>query len=87
MQSISIELCGWTGALALIVAYALVSFERITARGPIFQLLNLAGSLMMAANSAWHHAWPSAAVNLIWISVGLGALARNLKTNATQQPL
>lgn len=29
---------------------------------------------MLAANSAWHHAWPSASVNLIWIAVGIAAL-------------
>jgi len=31
---------------------------------------------MLAANSAWHHAWPSVSVNLIWIGVGIAALVR-----------
>jgi hypothetical protein len=77
----AMEVCGWTGGLVMICAYAMVSFEKTSARGAIFQCLNLAGSLMMAANSAWHHAWPSASVNLIWIGVGIGALSRGRRSN------
>lgn len=76
MFAIAIEVCGWTGGLVLILAYALVSFARISARGALFQILNLGGSILLAANAAWHHALPSACVNLIWIAVGVGALAR-----------
>jgi hypothetical protein len=72
----TMEVCGWLGALMLIWAYAMASFGRITAQGKVFQGLNLLGSLTMAANSAWHHAWPSADVNLIWIGVGVVALLR-----------
>jgi hypothetical protein len=76
MLSFGMEICGWTGGLVLISAYALVSFARVSATGVVFQCLNLAGSLMLAANSAWHHAWPSVSVNLIWLGVGVGALLR-----------
>lgn len=76
MLVLAMEVEGWTGGLVLICAYAMVSFGKISARGAAFQCLNLAGSLMLAANSAWHHAWPSASVNLIWIGVGIAALMR-----------
>lgn len=76
MMVVAMELEGWTGGLLLICAYATVSFGKISARGGVFQCLNLAGSLMLAANSAVHHAWPSASVNLIWIGVGIAALLR-----------
>lgn len=74
--AMEMEAYGWIGGVALISAYALVSFGKISAQGAAFQWLNLAGSLMLAANSAWHHAWPSASVNLIWIGVGIAALLR-----------
>ena len=70
------EVCGWVGGVVLICAYAMVSFERISASGVCFQCLNLAGSLALAANSAWHHAWPSSSVNFVWIIVGVVALKR-----------
>jgi len=72
----AMEVCGWTGGLVLICAYGMVSFGKISPKGAGFQCLNLAGSLMLAANSAWHHAWPSASVNLVWIGVGMAALMR-----------
>jgi hypothetical protein len=74
--AVAMEVCGWLGGLVLICAYAMVSFGRTSARGGVFQALNLVGSLMLASNSGWHHAWPSASVNLIWIGVGVGALWR-----------
>ena len=77
MLVMAMEVDGWTGGLVLICAYAMVSFGRISPQGAAFQCLNLAGSLMLAANSAWHHAWPSASVNLIWIGVGIAALMRD----------
>jgi hypothetical protein len=76
MLVLAMEVEGWTGGLVLICAYAMVSFGKVSAGGAAFQCLNLAGSLMLAANSAWHHAWPSASVNLIWIGVGIAALMR-----------
>jgi hypothetical protein len=82
--TLSMELCGWIGGLLLICAYALVSFGRISPRGGVFQSLNLAGSLMLAGNSAFHHAWPSVSVNLIWIAVGAGALMKCWLPNANE---
>jgi len=82
--SLAMEVCGWLGGLVLISAYALVSFGRISARGGVFQSLNLVGSLMLAANSGWHHAWPSASVNLIWIGVGVVALLRDWQSDVAR---
>jgi len=76
MLAMAMEVCGWLGGLVLICAYAMASFGRISARGGVFQGLNLVGSLMLAANSGWHHAWPSVSVNLIWIGVGVVAMLR-----------
>jgi len=70
------EVLGWSGGLMLIYAYAMVSLGNMPARGALFQCLNLLGSVLLAANAAWHHAWPSVGVNLIWIGVGAFALMR-----------
>ena len=86
MPAVAVEVCGWIGGVALISAYALVSFGRIAATGVAFQLLNLVGSIMLATNSGWHHAWPSVSVNLIWIGVGIGALVRALVPKPPRNP-
>ena len=70
-----IELVGWAGALAVLVAYGLVSTERVSSRSWSYQLLNIGGAVGLVINSSWNGAIPSAVVNLIWIAIGMYALA------------
>lgn len=70
-----IELVGWAGALAVLIAYGLVSTERVSSRSWSYQLLNIGGAVGLVINSGWNGAIPSAVVNLIWIGIGVYALA------------
>jgi hypothetical protein len=65
---------GWVGAAALLGAYALVSRGRVSGDGATFQVLNLIGALGLLVNGAYHHAWPSAALNAVWLLVGVAAV-------------
>lgn len=69
-----IEVTGWAGALAVLLAYGLVSSERMSSRSPTYQLLNVGGAVGLVINSSWNGAIPSAVVNLIWIGIGVYAL-------------
>jgi hypothetical protein len=71
-----ITIVGWAGAALLLLAYGLTSTGRLPAEGGRFQALNLAGALALTVNTAYHDAWPSAVLNIVWIIIGLGALAR-----------
>jgi hypothetical protein len=77
-----IDLMGWIGAVLLLLAYALVSSRRLAGDSVRFQLLNLSGGLLLAANSAYHGALPSVAVNAVWIVIGLAALLRARRQRA-----
>ena len=66
---------GWAGAACLLLAYARLSSGRLTV-GVGYHLLNLAGAGGLAVNGAFHHAWPSTALNLVWLGIGLTALHR-----------
>jgi len=74
-MTVVIELAGWAGALAVLVAYGLVSAERVSSRSWSYQLLNIGGAIGLVINSTWNGAIPSAVVNLIWIGIGVYALA------------
>ena len=52
MLVMAMAVCGWIGGIALISAYATVSLGKISSKSAEFRSLNLAGSLMLAANSA-----------------------------------
>jgi hypothetical protein len=74
-----LDVGGWIGALALIVAYGLISWGRVTGSSGSYQSLNIGGSLLLFVNAAWHHAWPSSVVNLVWTGIAVSALIRGPK--------
>jgi hypothetical protein len=76
---ILITVVGWAGAALLLLAYGLTSSGRLPPEGVRFQVLNLTGALALTANSAYYGAWPSAALNIVWIVIGLAALARGAR--------
>ena len=71
-----IEFVGWSGALLILVAYALLSTGRLEGRSRSYQWLNLVGSFGFVVNSDFNGAWPSAALNVVWMGIGIATLAR-----------
>jgi hypothetical protein len=71
-----INVFGWVGSVAVIIAYALISLNKVNSRSGIYQWLNLAGSLCLVVNTAYYHAYPSTFVNLIWMVIAATALVR-----------
>ena len=78
-MSALIDVAGWVGAALLVAAYAMVSTGRLQGSGLRFQLLNIVGGVALTLNTAYHGAWPSAALNVVWVVVGLGALVRRYR--------
>ena len=66
---------GWVGAVALLIGYALVSFKRLEGDSGTFQLLNISGSLLLAANTIFYGSYPSTFVNLIWAGIAVFSIA------------
>jgi hypothetical protein len=73
---ILINVIGWLGMALLISAYGLVTAGRLHGPGLTFQLMNLFGGAFLMVNSAYYSAWPSAALNLVWVVIGLVGLTR-----------
>ncbi len=71
-----INLLGWLGSVAVILAYVFVSTNRMAGDSLAYQLLNLIGGIFLIVNTVYLSAYPSAFVNLIWVGVALFALAR-----------
>ncbi|PZS36745.1 MAG: hypothetical protein DLM58_01025 [Pseudonocardiales bacterium] len=66
---IGVELTGWFGALAVLLAFALLTNRRVTAFGRTYVILNVAGSAGLAVNGVAHSAWPSVVLNLLWLAI------------------
>ncbi len=54
---------GWLGAGGTVIAYALLTTDRIEARSRAFQGLNAAGAGLLALSAASHQSWPSTTVH------------------------
>jgi hypothetical protein len=71
-----IDVAGWVGMALLIGAYGLVTAGRIHGPSLLFQVMNLVGGALLMVNSAYYGAWPSAALNLVWVVIGTVGLVR-----------
>ena len=73
-MKLAVEVTGWAGAVLILGAYALLSAGRLRAESVSYQLMNILGGAGFVVNSGWNGAFPSAAMNVIWIGIGVYAL-------------
>lgn len=83
-MQIFIDVIGWAGMGALLLAYGLLTMRRFDSASWQYQLLNLLGAVGLMANTAYYEAWPSVALNAFWFVIGgiglvQGRRARRLK--------
>jgi len=78
-SSLFLTLAGWLGALGTVTAYALLTFGKLTSTSATFQSLNIAGAALLCVSATVSQAWPSAAVNAVWIVIGLQAVVPLVK--------
>jgi len=74
-----IDIIGWLGSAFVVIAYALNIVGRMKADSISYIMLNILGSGCLIANTIYHHALPSAAVNIVWIVIAIFALFRKPK--------
>jgi hypothetical protein len=74
--SLLLDVTGWAGAAALLYGYAMVSASRMSGDGMPYQVINLFGAIALMINTAYHAAWPSTILNVVWGVIGVAAIAR-----------
>ncbi len=84
-MQIVIDIIGWAGMGALLVAYGLLTMRRLDGASWIYQLLNALGAVALMLNTAYYQAWPSVALNAFWFVIGGIGLARGLRTRREAQ--
>ena len=76
MNDIAADVIGWVGAIALLIAYGMITAGKMKASGKRYQGLNLVGSAGLIVNSTWYGAYPSTFLNIVWIGIAVYALSR-----------
>ena len=74
-----VTILGWFGAIAGIVAYAMVSRGRWSADSLAFQGTNVLAATILMTVAGANGAWPSAASNTVVIVIGANALITVLR--------
>ncbi len=67
---------GYLGGTLTLYAYYMVSTNRTKGDSLNYQFYNIIGALCLIVNTAYHGAFPSMGVNIVWIVVAFMTLSR-----------
>jgi hypothetical protein len=76
MKNKIIETLGWYGVVAILSAYALLSFNIIISDSFFYQFLNFTGASIIALLSFYKHNLQPAVLNVIWALIAIVALSQ-----------
>lgn len=73
-KNIISEIIGWYGTIAIVLAYALVSFGVLSSNGLFYQILNGTGALGILIISLKRKAYQPGVLNIIWAVIAIVAI-------------
>ncbi|MCH5716991.1 CBU_0592 family membrane protein [Niabella hibiscisoli] len=72
-ESVS-SLVGWVGTGFYLLAYLLVSFNKVKANKPAYHVLNILGALGLIIHAVYMNDGPNLICNLAWLSIAVIAI-------------
>jgi hypothetical protein len=70
------SLVGWGGTLCYLLAYFLLSVNKLKAGRPLYHVLNIAGALGLTYNALRLNDYPNIIVNIAWALIAGWAIFR-----------
>ena|SRR3989344_3153583 len=71
-----VEVYGWYGTIAIVLAYILVSFSILQPADIRYQLLNATGALGVVLISFYKQAYQPAILNILWATIAFIAIVK-----------
>ncbi len=78
MKNMFIELLGWYGTAAIIIAYALSSFGVLESHDVLYQLMNATGALGIIVVSFKKKVYQPAVLNVVWLAIAAIGIIKSL---------
>ena len=75
-MEIFVEIIGWIASILIVGAYAMNLKGKLASNHPVYIWMNLIGGIFFVVNTVVHGAYPSAAVNVIWVIIAVETLLR-----------
>ena len=72
------DILGWIGMILVLLAYALLSTNKITA-GKLYQIINLIAAIFMAIGLLPKNAWFSFALQIAWGIIAIISIIKIIK--------
>ena len=69
------DICGWIGMILVLLAYGLLSTNKIK-NGILYQVINLVAAVFMAIGVFPKNAWFSFALQVIWAIIAVVAIIK-----------
>jgi hypothetical protein len=76
---IAIEIIGWAAAAMMLSAYFLLTSGRLGSSSGVYQWMNVLSGAGFIINSGWNGAYPSAFLNVIWVTIALYGVLRGVR--------
>jgi hypothetical protein len=80
-----LEIIGWIGSIAILLAYGLNSYQKIRSDSRAFLFLNLSGGMLLMAYTFYKEAFANTFLNLVWVVVAVLALGKLYRQRSTQK--
>lgn len=77
---------GFVGGLIYLIAYVCLTRGWMSGTGYAFHTVSVFTCILVAISSAYSQAWPSAAMNVVFVIIGATHLARKAIADAQQTP-
>lgn len=77
-RNIIIEIIGWCGTIAIVLAYVLSSFSVFSSNNIFYQILNGTGALGIVLVSFRKKTYQPAVLNTIWLIIAVAAIVNIL---------
>ncbi len=71
-----VEIVGWIGSVLIVGSYFLNMQGKLDSKDIRYILANLFGGICFIINTYAHDAYPSVAVNIIWVIIAIFAIFR-----------
>lgn len=73
------EIIGWIGASSYIIAYFLLSINKLKGDSVVYQLMNVIGGLCLVISAYSTKDKPNLFTNLVWMFIGIFAIISIIK--------
>ena len=68
---------GWMGTILILLAYFLVSTNRVRGISIPYQTINLIGAFFLAIGTYKDHSWPAFTLNITWGVIAIFSLIKH----------